>query len=76
MKECENINIINTNKINLINNNTSKHFTPDKREKYDIYIPLVKDDDDDDDDDGEETINITKNNNSRKTKIKNINSAR
>ena len=61
MKECENINIINTNKINLINNNTSKHFTPDKREKYDIYIPLEKDDDDDDEE--ENNIIITKKDN-------------
>ena len=61
MKECENINIINTNKTNIINNNTSKQFAPDKREKYDIYIPLEKDDDDDDEE--ENNIIITKKNN-------------
>ena len=51
MKEDNNINIINTNIINTINKESSKLFAPDKREKYDIYIPLEKDDDDDEDED-------------------------
>ena len=60
MKEDNNINIINTNIINTINKESSKLFAPDKREKYDIYIPLEKDDDDDED---EDSIKITKKNN-------------
>jgi len=48
-----------SNKINIISNNNHKSFVPDKREKYDIYIPLEKDDDDED----EDSIKITKNNN-------------
>ena len=64
MKEIEVLNNPNDNII-IEDKIKKKSLMPDKREKYDIYIPLVKDDDDDDDD-GEETIKITKNNNYKK----------
>ena len=53
-------NINTNNKIKLIDDNNHKSFIPDKKEKYDIYIPLEKDDDDDED---EDSITITKKNN-------------
>ena len=70
MKENENINIINTNEINIFKKDNHKSFIPDKREKYDIYIPLEKDDDDDEE---EDSIIITKKNNYTETmsKLKN-----
>lgn len=40
---------------------TNKSFAPDKKEKYDIYIPLEKDDDDDDEE--EDYITIKKKDN-------------
>lgn len=53
-------NQINTsNKINIIKDINHKSFVTDKREKYDIYIPLEKDDDDEDE---EDCIKVTKNN--------------
>ena len=61
MKEFENLNIINTNEINIFKKGHKKSFAPDKREKYDIYIPLEKDDDDDDEEG--DTIKISKKNN-------------
>ena len=59
MKEIE---ISHQSNDNIINedNLKKKSLAPDKREKYDIYIPLEKDDDDDD---GEEIIKVTKKNN-------------
>lgn len=53
----ENDNIENNNKIIIVlDDKNQKSFAPDKREKYDIYVPLEKDDDNDD----EEFIKITK----------------
>ena len=40
---------------------------PDKREKYDIYIPMVKDDDIDEDEEEEDYITIKKSDNYEKT---------
>ena len=40
----------------VLDDKNQKSFAPDKREKYDIYVPLEKDDDNDD----EEFIKITK----------------
>jgi hypothetical protein len=53
-------NLNTNNKKNLTDNNNHKPLMTDKKEKYDIYIPLEKDDDDDED---EDSITITKNNN-------------
>lgn len=59
MKESEiNLNKINISELNSIIIENPKSFAPDKREKYDIYIPLEKDDDED-----EDNIKITKKNN-------------
>ena len=59
-KKEENPNTINENSIN-IEEYKNKSLIPDKKEKYDIYVPLVKDDDDDDED--EDLITIKKKDN-------------
>ena len=56
-KKEENPNTINESSIN-IEEYKNKSLIPDKKEKYDIYAPLVKDDDDDDED--EDLITIKK----------------
>ena len=50
---------MNENQINT-EENKNKSLVPDKREKYDIYVPMIKDDDQDDE---EDLISVKKNKN-------------